>query len=194
VLCVVDELVDVGRRLDIPQCRQPCGSRGADGVRLVAGQLEDLGGRSDERDTGGEAGVRERRVLAEEAVAGIDGIGAGVECGVDHGGGFEIGTHRVPGLTDLVRLVGLEPVLRAAIFVRIDRDRLGPEFTSRTECPDRDLSPVGHQNLVEHECTPFPGSARGDVHSRSAPASTDRSRCVRHCPLTMTPAELRLEL
>jgi hypothetical protein len=53
----------------------------------------------------------------------------------------------MPRLADLVRLVGLEPVLGIAVFVREHRHRLGAEFVGGAEGPDRDLATVGHENL-----------------------------------------------
>lgn len=53
-------------------------------------------------------------------------------------------------LTNLIRLVSFQPVLRITILVRIDRDRCQTEFVGRAKRADGDLSPVGDQNLVDH--------------------------------------------
>ena len=61
----------------------------------------------------------------------------------------EVGADRMPLLADQVRLVGLQPVQRIAILVRIHRDGLGPQLEGRSEGADGDLAAVGHQDLRE---------------------------------------------
>ena len=57
-------------------------------------------------------------------------------------------------LADLVRLVGLQPVLGAAVLVGEDRDRAGAELVARAERADGDLAAVGdhldHDGFVDH--------------------------------------------
>ena len=72
------------------------------------------------------------------------------------------------GFADLVRLVGLQPVQRVAVFVRKHGDRPRTEFVAGAERPDRDLSAVGHQNLAEHARS-FP---LGSVSQRTLPGSS----------------------
>ena len=48
----------------------------------------------------------------------------------------------MPALPDLIGLIGLQPMQRVAIFVGEDRDRLRPQFVSRTECADRNFSTI----------------------------------------------------
>ena len=96
------------------------------------------------------AGLGERGVLREEAVAGVDRVRAGADRRGDDHVGVEVGPHRVAALADLVGLVGLQPVLGAAVLVGEDRDRLRAELVGGAERPDRDLAAVGHQHLGEH--------------------------------------------
>ena len=56
----------------------------------------------------------------------------------------------MPRLADLVRLVGLQPVQRVAVLVRVHRDGLRAELVRGAERPDGDLAAVGHQDLREH--------------------------------------------
>ena len=77
---------------------------------LVAGHLEHVLGRADERDAGLGGRLCELGVLGEEAVAGVDGVGAGLLRDADDLADVEVGTNRMPRLADLVRLVGLQPV------------------------------------------------------------------------------------
>ena len=92
-------------------------------------------------------------VLGEEAVAGVDGVGAGPDRDGDDRVRVEVGAHRVPALADLVGLVGLEPVLGPAVLVGEDRHRAGADLVRRAEGPDRDLAAVGHEHLGEHGAT-----------------------------------------
>jgi hypothetical protein len=54
-----------------------------------------------------------------------------------------------------VRLVGVRDVQRGAIALGIDADRADPELAQRAEDADRDLPPVGDENLVEHRRAVF---------------------------------------
>ena len=106
------QLVDVRRRRRRwpGSVRRPPGPRRS-ARRLVAGQGEHLGGGPDEGDPGRGAGLGEGRVLRQEAVAGVDRVGARAYGDRDDRLGVEVGAHRVAALADLVGLVGLEPVL-----------------------------------------------------------------------------------
>ena len=63
------------------------------------------------------AGLGQVRVLREEAVAGVDRVGAGLDGDPDDLLRVEVGAHRVPRLADLVGLVRLEAVLALAVLV-----------------------------------------------------------------------------
>src|SRR5262249_44610028 len=81
--------------------------------------------------------------------------GAGPFRGPDDFINREVGADRVALLADLVGLIGLEPVLAVAVFVREHRNGLGAEFEGGTKRPDRDLPAVGDQDLAEHVPAPF---------------------------------------
>ena len=78
VICsaAATQLVDVGRRRHGLQHRHAGGLGRGDRAGLVAGQGQHLGAGPDEGDAGCGAGLGERRVLREEAVAGVDRVGA----------------------------------------------------------------------------------------------------------------------
>ena len=59
-------------------------------LHLVAEQFEDFRARSDEDDSLFVASARERRVLAQEAVAGMDGVASGFLGDCDDAFGIEI--------------------------------------------------------------------------------------------------------
>ena len=148
---LLDERVNIGARRDAAQRGHAGRPGGGDRSRLVAGQGEHARVRADERDARVSARLGQGRVLRQEAVAGVDGIGARLDGGLDDQPGVEVGPHRMPGLADLVRLVGLEPVLGIAVLVGEHRHRLGAELVGGAEGADRDLAAVGHQNLREHD-------------------------------------------
>ena len=89
-------------------------------------------------------------VLGEEAVAGVDRVGAGLLRDPDDLGDVEVGAHRMPRLADLVGLVGLQAVQGVAVLVREDGDGLRAELVGGAERPDGDLAAVGDQDLREH--------------------------------------------
>lgn len=53
-------------------------------------------------------------------------------------------------VTDLIRLVGLEPVQRISVLVRVDGDGAHPEFAGGPERTDSDLPAVRHQHFGDH--------------------------------------------
>ena len=130
---------------------------------LLPVSVEHVAGRADEGDAGVRARLGQRRVLGQEAVAGVDRVGAGPHRDRDDRVGVEVGAHRVAALADLVGLVRLQPVLGPAVLVREDRDRARAELVGGPERPDRDLAAVGDEHLGEHAeryKAPSPGSAR----------------------------------
>ena len=104
--------------------------------------------RADERQTGRHARLGELRVLAEEPVPGMDGVGAGGLRDVDDTVDREV-ARRGLRRTDRVRLVGHAHVEGLAVGVREHRHRGEPGLAAGANHPDRDLSPVGDQNLVD---------------------------------------------
>ena len=150
--------VEVGAGLGATQRRQAGVASGRDGAGLVAGEVQHRRRRADEGDAGRVARLGEERVLGEEAVAGVDRVGAGLD-GLRHDRlVVEVGADRVALLADLVGLVGLEPVLALAVLVGEDGDRAGAELGRGPEGSDGDLASVGDENLAEHRTS----RVRGD--------------------------------
>jgi hypothetical protein len=137
------ERVDVPARRRALEHRQAGGPCGGDGSRLVAGQVQDVGGRADERESGVRAGLRQCRVFAQEPVAGVDGVGVGLERHPDDLVRIEVGAHGVAGRSDLVRLVCLAAVLASPVLEREHSDGLRAELGGGAERPDGDLAAVG---------------------------------------------------
>ena len=93
--------------------------------------------------------VGEARVLGEEAVAGMDRVGAGDLAGGEQGGDVEIGIAR-RRRADADALVGELDVHRLLVGGRIDGDRGDAELLGRAQHPERDFAAVGDQDFIEH--------------------------------------------
>ena len=144
------QLVEVGGRRGAVEGGQAGLAGRGDGPRLVAGQVQGGCRGADEGDAVRLARLGEQRVLGEEAVAGVDRVGAALDGHPHDVLVVEVGPHRVALLADLVGLVGLEAVLGPAVLVREDGDRPGAELGGRAERPDGDLPTVGDEDLGEH--------------------------------------------
>src|SRR6185503_12169396 len=92
--------------------------------------------------------AREAGALAEEAVAGVDCVAAGVARDRDDARAVEVG--RRPGRTERDRLAGAQDVERARVLVGVDRDGRDPELGRGLRHPDGDLAAIGNEELLEH--------------------------------------------
>jgi len=155
LLGVGDEALDVVGRLGGPQHRDPGDSRGPQRLHLVAREPQYLGGRADEGDPGVGSGLGEAGVLGEEAVAGVDGVRAGLPCHANDLVHVKVGADGVALLPDLVGLVRLLPVDRIAVVVGIDRHGPRPQLGGGAEAANGDLAAVGDQDLAEHRTPRF---------------------------------------
>ena len=143
----------VGDGLDRPVVPGTIGTPGLRhqlaGAGLGAHRLDRARGRADERDPGLLAGRGEVGVLGQEPVAGVDRLGAGrlrrLEQPLDVQ--VALGGHR---RAEQVGLVGLGHVGRVAVGLRVDADRDDPHLLQRPHDADRDLAPVGDEDLLEH--------------------------------------------
>ena len=125
---------------------------GAQCLDLVSGQFEHIGLRADEGDSGFGTGACQIGVLGEEAVAGVDGVGACFLRHPQHLFDAEVGADRVTLFTDHVGFVSLHAVFGIAVLIGEDCDCGGSELIGGTERTDGDLSAVGHENFREHRC------------------------------------------
>ena len=102
---------------------------------------------------------RERRVLREEPVAGVDRVGAGPARGVDDGVDAQVAL-RGRARADVDRLVGFAHVPRVAIAVGVDGDRRQAHLAARADDPDGDLAAVGDQDFHRSCRLPVAGVRR----------------------------------
>ena len=150
--------------------------RGVLGGDLVAHDADMFRLGTDEGDVVIFQHLRESGVFRQEAIAGMDGLGAGDLAGGDDRGRVEIAFRgRVRPDTD--RFVGHAHMHGIGIGGRMDGDGLDAHFPGGTDHAQRDLAPVGDQDLVEHPgLIPRPSGAR---HIR--PACRHRRECASPC-------------
>ncbi len=94
-------------------------------------------------------GAGEVGVLGEEAVAGMDRVGAGLFCGTDDLLDREVALGR-QGRTDQVGLVAFLDVGGVAVGLGVDGHRSDVHLLQGTGHTDCDLASIGDQNLLEH--------------------------------------------
>ncbi len=108
-----------------------------------------FGGRSDEDDTRFGARRREFGVLAQEAVTGMDGLGAVLLRRFENPIHAQIALRR-RRRPDVLGFIGQANVQRAAVGIREDRDAANLHLAQRANDAHRDLATVGDQNPTKH--------------------------------------------
>ena len=119
------------------------------GGELVPHLGQDLGGGADEGDPRLLTGPGEVGVLAEEAVAGVDGIHVAALGQVNDAVNVQIGPQGGLVLADKVGLVRLGAEEGEGVLVGVHGHRVQAQVVAGPEHPDGDLAPVGHQDFVE---------------------------------------------
>ena len=155
------------------------------GPDLVAHGFDGRRRRADEHDPGRLAGRGERRVLRQEAVAGVDGLRAGPPGRADHGVHRQVGRRRA----QVHGQVGQGHVRRGRVRVGVHGHGPDAEPPQGPDHPAGDLAPVGHQHGAEHarphiRKTPKAGSPSGAL----AAADRARPRTVRVSFGSITPS------
>ncbi len=148
------QLIGIARRRNAPQHRDTGSLGRRDGRRLVAGELEDRLVRTDERDPGIGTCLGQIGIFAQESVARIDRIGAGLLRSGHDDPGIQIGAYGVAELADLIGLIGPHPVLRAPVLIREDRNGSRPQLMGGAEGADRDFAAIGDKDFLEHGACP----------------------------------------
>ena len=95
------------------------------------------------------AGGGEVRVLAQEAIAGMNGIGPVALRGVEDAVDVEVAFGGRRG-TDVRGLVGEAHMHGGPIGIRVDRDAADAEFLQRAIDAHGNLTPIGDQDFAEH--------------------------------------------
>ena len=116
---------------------------------FFAHQARDFRWWSDELDVGSAADFGEVGILAEQSVAGMDGVDVGNFGSGDDGGNVEVavgGARRA----NADGFVGEAHVQRVAIGFAIDGDGTNSEFTARVEHAQSNFTAIGNQDLTKH--------------------------------------------
>ncbi len=129
--------------------RRASSDRGLAGGGLAAHQRNRLRSRPDERQAGLAAGRGEILVLRQEAVPGMDGVGAGRAGSVDDAVDAEV-TLAGRARADGDRRIGHAHMAGRAIAVRIDRHRRNAHLAARANDPDGDLAAVSDQESAQN--------------------------------------------
>jgi len=116
---------------------------------LVAHRLDRARVRADEDDSLVGAALSEAGVLGQEAEARVHGLGPGLLAGPDDLVLDQIG-FAGRRAADEHRLVGHLHGQTVGVGLGVDDDGLDPQPAAGLDDPDRDLTPVGDQNLREH--------------------------------------------
>ena len=140
--------------------------RGALGLDLVAHQADMLGLGADELHGVFGEDFGKTRVLREEAVAGMHGVGAGDLAGRENGGDVEVAVFR-RRRPDADALVGKAHVHRVGVGGRMHRHRRDAELLAGAQDAQGDLAAIGDEDFIEH----WAGSTKApsfDDHQRLA--------------------------
>jgi len=119
------------------------------GLDLVAHNADMLGAWADESDVVLAEDFGEAGVFREEAIAGMDRVGAGDFAGRQQRGDVEIGIAR-RGWPDADALVGEFDMHRLRIGRRMDGDGGDAQLLGGAQDAQRNLAPVGNKDLIEH--------------------------------------------
>ena len=115
---------------------------------LVAHHLDSPLGGAEEGDSGSRACSRERRVLRQEAVTGVNTLSTGGLGSVDDLVDDEVAFTR-RGRSDVDGSVGLADVASIRVGVAVDGDAANSQLTQRADHANRDLTAVGHENSID---------------------------------------------
>ena len=130
--------------------------------QLGAHEFDRLNTRADEGDVVRGALAGELRVLGQEAVAGVDRVGADETRRCEHEICPQIGL-RGRRTTQRHRLVRLQHEGRGGVRIGIDRDGRDAHLATGAEHASSDLATVGDQNLLDHVCSLTCGTLRSRV-------------------------------
>jgi hypothetical protein len=128
--------------------RQPQPGRLSLGAGLATQPVDGLGTRADEDQPGGFHRTGKAGVLRQEAVAGVDGVGAGALRGGQHGVDVQVAVAGRRGAQP-VRLADVAHVQRGGIGVGMHGGHRQPQPPRRARDAAGDLAAVGNQQLVQ---------------------------------------------
>ena len=146
---------------------------------FVAQPAHGVGQRADEHDPGRRASLGELRAFRQESIARMHGVDARLGRDANDVGDVEIRLDRPLALADQIAFVGLGPVQRKAVFLRVDRDRANAELGRRTHHTNRDFAAIGDEHALDLvACGGMASSANDDSLARSHRPEERTARCL----------------
>jgi hypothetical protein len=142
--CVVLVLAQIARRAG-----HAGGDHAALGQGLVTHGFDGRRRRADEDQACVHAGLGKGRVFTQEAVAGVNGVGAGLAGGLQQGVDAQVGV-RGGGSADPHGFVGQRDMGCRAVGVAEHRHGPVAEVSRRADDAAGDLAPVGDQDFFKH--------------------------------------------
>ena len=149
----------------------PASSRRPARRELVAEGGDRVGRRADEGEPGVDHRPRERRALRQEAVAGVDRLGARRERRLDDRVGAQVALRR-RRRTQPHRGVGRPDMGRIGVGVGVDRDGLDAQLATGADDAEGDLAAVGDEDPRERRRPTVFAQRRG----RAPPSARARSQ------------------
>ena len=137
------------RRIELAQHRHARVVHQPLGLDLAAHRVDGARGRPDPGQSRVADGSCEAGVLRQEAVAGVDRLGAGHHAGVDDRRDVQVAA-RCGRRPDQHRLVGQLHRARVGVGLGVDLHRLDAHVAAGADDPQRDLAPVTAQHFLEH--------------------------------------------
>ena len=121
---------------------------GGTGALFHPHQTDHFRARPDELNAGKLAHLGEARVLAQEAVAGVDGVNVRDLRRADDRRNVQVAP-RALGRTDADRLIGEADVQTVAVRLRVDRHGPDAQLLAGTNDTERDLAAIGDQDFLK---------------------------------------------
>ncbi len=144
---------------------------------LVAQFIERLGRRTDERDSHGIAGPGEVGSLAEQAIAGMQGVATRIDRRGDDLLDPQICRRARAG--QRYRRIRPPRMQGTGVVLGEHRDGLDPEGGGGASDPDGDLAPVGNEQTANgHRCIPSQRTQGGDIGRNGLGPRCGQSFCA----------------
>ncbi len=153
----------------------PRPDRGLPRGGLAAHQPDRLGRGSDERQSCVRAGLGEPRILGQEAVAGMDGVGTRTPCGVDDAVDAKV-TFRGGARADVNGLVRFTDMPSVAVAVGVDRHARNGHLAAGPNDPDGDLAAVGDEDFGMSQ-SPYSNAASARAYGTCGSRRSDVPTC-----------------
>ena len=151
---------------------------------------DDVRRRTDENQAGVDAGAREPRVLRQESVARMHGVGTRRSGGFEQTCGREVAVAGGGG-SDRDRPVGRDDMRRGGVGIRVNRDALDSHLPTGTDDAQGDFAPVRDQQALDHDQRAFRFSRK--ACKPSCPSGETRRSAIAFVVIALASSTLRLQ-